>query len=803
MKMSRKIVRRKLISSLLICMFLLSGCGKKLPAAPELIEPAAKNEAFRTVETGDVGNMKLDYGIVVPKEYAHFWEGSVKIKAIKVSVGDYVEAGQVLAVADTEAATDVLVDLQGQVSLENSTLEKQMAIYDIKKQMLSLQISDCRLLNDTNGETELNKEIAILEENKRFDKLLAEHRISDLNASIAKQQKIITDGNLVARHSGIVTFVFNTSNTVSVNEMENVCVIADYSDCYVELPVTIDKNYPKMYPQAYACQNGNKYPLSYWDYAPNERLVATSQGTFPYERMRYVTEGNMPEVGSKIPIVFYGKLVENVIVVGLDSVLSDSDGEYVYVKTENGHEKRYIETGTRDIRNVEVIEGLVPGELVEYTSEALVPQDYTEFEVVMTDYTPTMDIKGFSVEDSTIIQTNSEIEGVIKDIYKTEGSYVNEGDLICTLQSNTGGAALYEMRNNIASYETGYTNSQTAYEEQKKAIEQQMADVLAEKEALEAGTAKEEDSTEQNALASDTDAFNADAINTDMQQNEANDDIPLETRVQLLQNNYNELSCQLQELNANNDIAILNYNDTHSKMAKAYQEASKDNDGNGLIYIYAKADGVLKNRTCHSGKNVKVGDKLFHIEASGDCQVVLRTDETLCLGAKLDFVDEDGNTTQGAVCGYTGYGMMEHFYVTTLQDKVYLTLSLGTTDYPRYIVADTVEGNVDEGQKNIEDVDNKSIGSIQDLDENGKYTIKSSAGAISDVVLLPGDMVYTEKSLISADQNKYYVWKIKDGNLEKYYIDIVHISVEGSSYCLCLNGLYEGDLLAREKEVEE
>ena len=110
--------KMKLIAYGLFIAMTLSSCGKNSKLeAPELLEPKVTNESYRPVERTDVGTIKMGanngnlfLAKVVAKQESYFWTSSARIENIAVNVGDYVEAGQVLATADLEDAMDVLVD---------------------------------------------------------------------------------------------------------------------------------------------------------------------------------------------------------------------------------------------------------------------------------------------------------------------------------------------------------------------------------------------------------------------------------------------------------------------------------------------------------------------------------------------------------------------------------------------------------------------------------------------------------------------------------------------------------------------
>ena len=125
MRIGRKLKRRLGFWMSVLCSVSLVACGTKYADAPALLEPVSGTESYREVSVGDVGALKIAYGSIVPTEHAVFWTTQVNVAEVLVDVGDYVEAGQVVATADLEAAQKAKQDLEGMETME--TLAKNMA----------------------------------------------------------------------------------------------------------------------------------------------------------------------------------------------------------------------------------------------------------------------------------------------------------------------------------------------------------------------------------------------------------------------------------------------------------------------------------------------------------------------------------------------------------------------------------------------------------------------------------------------------------------------------------------------------
>lgn len=95
----------------------------------------------------------------MPTEHAVFWTTQVSVAEVLVDVGDYVEAGQVVATADLEAAQKAKQDLE-----EARSLLVQKRELEVQKQQLTIQ-----KLN-LNRREKINWEILTVLRNRKRDR---------------------------------------------------------------------------------------------------------------------------------------------------------------------------------------------------------------------------------------------------------------------------------------------------------------------------------------------------------------------------------------------------------------------------------------------------------------------------------------------------------------------------------------------------------------------------------------------------------------------------------------------------------
>lgn len=756
----------------------LSGCKKTAVEVPELLAPAATNESYRPVEYGDVGNIDVQFGTVVPTDYCHFWKTPVTISEIEVDIGDYVEAGTVLVYADIDSAQNQIEQLNKELTLENSLYSSNEELYQLKHQELELKRDGAGQLGDGAAQALVTTELAVLEENHRYDGLLHQYKLRELNERIAEQQEIVADGTMTAKVSGYVTYVKDISVGGGVSGSENVVIISDYDDCYVEISdITVSESVRRNflpYDRYYTEIAGKKYDLKEYEFTPQERVVIEDKGQYPYMRMQFEDKSVTPEAGTNIPVFMTGDIVENVLIVGNDSLYADSKGNFVYVKEDGSRTIRYIELGKAGKNYTEVLSGLSEGELVYYSSSSILPESYTEFEVVPADYEPKKATDSYSEENVRKTVYNSEFEGRITSVAVKEGDEVGKGDLICTVKTNDGSAKLTEMSNAINAYKAQYAQSAAGYTEQIQALENQMADILHAAQEPQ----PEPPQPEEPQPATGTDAVPEVASATDSSPAETEEPDQGETPQD--PNLYQELALQIEQIKIEQKKSTLNYNYQLAIMESDYSKVSCNNDGSGAVNIYAETAGVVSGVSIKEGKIVKVGDRMFNIGIPASDKVLLRCTDSLKLNQPLVFKDKSSDAVYtGRISGVTGGG--EKVYVTTVDGRVYLTTNVSSDGNPlRYYVV-------------MED------GGFYGRDD--KCSVEYSVNTIHDSFVLPDDGVVYVETGEGKDKDKqyHYVWRLVDGNFVKQYVTITENLVNGSTKRCAIAGLKAGDVLAQEK----
>ena len=575
----------------LFFVMLIGGCGsKKTETIPDLEEPAASNASYQQVTYGDIGTTNVLLGTAVPKEYGQAYKANVTVTKILVEPGDMVEKGDVLAYADVDEASASREAKQQELSHENTVYELNQKINQLQQDKLANQ-QEAAVVDDTQeaiteespqetGTENITSQIAVLQENGRYDTKLHEYRVQKLNEEIAALDDLIADGTLKANHSGEV--VYTKSLTVSRNAGigENVVVVADTEDLEIKLKDVTVQNYKyKDVLEKYMLQSGERVPVTEREYSTDELVLAKINNNYPNVLIEK-PEGVGLKAGELYPIYFEEKRAEHVLLVGNNSLYQEDGENYVYVGTgDDTREKRKVTTGVSDDHNTQIVEGLEEGEAVYYETMERMPSDYTEYMVERSDFQVENHGLKYGRADKNARVYLTEKEGVLVEIAVEEDAEVKKGDLLYIIDTGEGKAAITEAANAIETENTTYQKQQADYDAQLIEL--------------------------QNATDSVSD--------------------------------YDRQSITLQK-----EVAEADHSYTLQQLQAAYDTLSRGNDGTGKLSVYADEEGQVSKITVWEGDTVEAGDEILKMKGEASDLLLVQMVSSKSVTVYTDDIAEAG-----------------------------------------------------------------------------------------------------------------------------------------------------------------
>lgn len=593
----------------LFFVMLIGGCGsKKTETIPDLEEPAASNASYQQVTYGNIGTTNVLLGTAVPKEYGQAYEANVTVTKILVEPGDTVEKGDVLAYADVDEASASRKAKQQELSHENTVYELNQKINQLQQDKLANQqkqqdtaennIQDAAENNiqeeddmqesatenntqETEAEAEdITSQIAVLQENSRYDTKLHEYRVQKLNEEIAALDALIADGTLKANHSGEVVYTKSLTVNRKAGAGENVAIVADTEDLAIELKDVTVQNYKyKDVSEKYMLQSGERVPVTEREYSTDELVLAKINNNYPNVLIEK-PEGVELKAGELYPIYFEEKRAEHVLLVGNNSLYQEDGENYVYVGTgDDTREKRKVTTGVSDDHNTQIVEGLEEGEAVYYETMERMPSDYTEYMVERSDFQVENHGLKYGRADKNARVYLTEKEGVLVEIAVEKDAEVKKGDLLYIIDTGEGKAAITEAANAIETENTTYQKQQADYDAQLIEL--------------------------QNATDSVSD--------------------------------YDRQIITLQK-----EVAEADHSYTLQQLQAAYDTLSRGNDGTGKLSVYADEDGQVSKITVWEGDTVEAGDEILKMKGEASDLLLVQMVSSKSVTVYTDDIAEAG-----------------------------------------------------------------------------------------------------------------------------------------------------------------
>ncbi len=605
----------------MLCMGCQEASGRQVP---ELQEPVSRNSACRPVEKGRIGRVKTLMASVVPTEYAHFYLSDVVIGKVEAEVGDYVRKGDILARCDNRAERERKKALEEELRQEREKHVWQEKIVEKKK-------AEVRLMGGKGS----RKKLAVLEEEARYAGELYKQQVKEIKREIRQAEEEIQKGILRAKHSGYVTYRKDLAVSAQAEPCENIVVVADKGQRYIELTkVTADQYAYSGYQMIYMISDGQKYPLKEIPYTENEMAAANKEGRYPAVRFA-CPEGAGLSCGDSCLVYFAKKDSPEVLVVGNDSLHTQGEENYVYVKNSAGiEEKRSIKTGAKDDYRTEVTEGLREGEMVCYSSDAAIPVEYNTHTVARTRYKVRSHGGSCQLADASPQMVMAEREGKIVESAVYDGCRVKKGDLLYVIDTGKAKAALTDLANQIRKEKENYRAA-------AKELKKQAAAEMREKSGRLRVLAEKRWKYEQ-------------------------------------------------------ELAACIHRYSIQELERQYEEYKKDNDGSGRIRVCAQTGGRVINCQIRVGEEIAEGTYLFGIAGKKTRKrlLVLQVPplrprpvvekKIANVGEEIDLTS-DGQSYSGICTGYTE--ALNNVYLTTESGKGYVGKnSESSFQYPVYYV---------------------------------------------------------------------------------------------------------------------
>jgi len=733
------------MAEVLVALGSFTGCGNTTADVPELVEPVAAVNAYRPVAKRRVGNITQYEGIVVAREHPVFAKKTTTLAEVNVGVGDYVKEGDVIATAVSNGKEDQITALQNEIASLQRERTKTKNISDATITRLGYEKKIEEYLQNSEGINTKTLAILVEQENQRYNLAVIDNSISEKRDSIAEIQEENADLTFVAPHSGRVTFIKDMTQTNTIEPYENIAVISDYNDLYIETDDTNMGHYNfEEYKSKWAFINGKEVDITEHKYSNEEISYANSMKKYP--PMAYDAPGATLTMGVDVVLFFMEEDNAPQLVVGNDSLTYDNGEYYVYVKGEGDtNVKRIVEVGASDGNYTIVKSGLEEGELVFYRNDALVPKNYDTAVASIGDYRETQSTEIVEFAYPYYEFYTADVAGTYRKLHDT--GKATTGDALFSVESSVGRAELDKIKEDIADLDQQRTKANREYEYNKKDLETEIRGA---------------DRVDPDDVGTATDSIRENLYYAERKE------------------------CDLDILTYEEDYASAEYSAQRAIKSAEYtkmEKGTKDMDGMSDYVEYSTSPGRIsyiqyaEDRAVEKDSFVMTEElmgpstgrtKLLAIMGSGT-----KDPQNAKIGSTVTLKKKDKSWT-GTCFGQNGD--KARFTLFTDDGKPYITNSMPFNKNvvkQFYIEMDTELTETDIMQTELE---------FNSVD-------------VRDVVLIPASAMKTEVTQLSSKE-KYYVWKLEDGDIVKEYVDVFNPDAP-TSVKYILNGLEPGDTVLK------
>lgn len=350
----------------LAALVLLGGCGQAEREAPELLEPVGSRQDVAVVQRGEICELAAYDFAVTPEtqEVRYVMDGQVA--EVCVTLGQQVQAGDVLLRMDVEEAQQQLDELERQMAYDRQDGELTL-------KMMQLDVDICRYEMQ-----EENRDYAHggLEEQKKQEELKGletalrqEQERQALNRAQQEKQRqelleCTENAVLVAPCGGTVLYVAHPTGGSA--QVGSTALVLARMDRLVLQGEYLSPGLAESADEIWALVGDVRAEVEYLPMDEQEYVSLLLSG----EEMtsRFAFTGGVPEgvgAGDYAAIVVKTGRREDVLWLPPGALCRDAAGEYVYVSGENGaRERREVKSGARTTTAVEITEGLSEGEAV-------------------------------------------------------------------------------------------------------------------------------------------------------------------------------------------------------------------------------------------------------------------------------------------------------------------------------------------------------------------------------------------------------------------------------------------------------
>lgn len=374
----RNRMKKILIVTVLSTLLLIPGCmqTKQEPVEEpkELVEATTDLPQMVTVSIGEICKSEYYDGEINPSMQVLQFPRRGTFLEYRTTLGDTVEAGQVIAVTQPEYEQQI-EDLTQTIEDMKTGYSNTVTNYDLQiktHKWQTEQIEDIMLSMspemDGFDDVCISFELMIMEgmkievqKEQYIEK--TEKEIAFQEEKLARMQAKNGSNIITAPEGGTITYLADLKVGDSVGVNSYPIVLADTDKCLVQCEYINESKMERM-EFSYAIKDGKRYELQYIPYEDGEYERKNAKGEGVYTFFEVLNADEKIQFGEDIKVVTVEEYRDKVLVIPTDCIHRKDGKPFVYLDNNGNKEAVFIEIGIADDFNTEVLTGLQEGDRV-------------------------------------------------------------------------------------------------------------------------------------------------------------------------------------------------------------------------------------------------------------------------------------------------------------------------------------------------------------------------------------------------------------------------------------------------------
>lgn len=339
-----------------------------------LVESATDMPQLASVVRGSIENSEYYDGEINPyMQVLQFPEKGV-FEEFRVSLGDRVSAGQVIATTQPEYEEEI-EELEDTINTLQTEYTNSVTNYDMQLSTNAWKAGQMReMIENMDSEAEGFDDICIsfeliltegekIEVEKRQYIEKAEKEITFQEEKLARLQTKNGANVITAPTDGVITYLadLQVGDEVTVNSYP--VALADDAACLVQCEYLAEAEINEM-DRIYALKDGKKYSLVYYPYKEGDFERKSAKGESVYSFFEVENADESIRFGEDVKVVMVKESRKNVLTLPANCIRRDGENCFVYRYEDGRRVSVPVEIGISDELNTEILSGVEEGDKI-------------------------------------------------------------------------------------------------------------------------------------------------------------------------------------------------------------------------------------------------------------------------------------------------------------------------------------------------------------------------------------------------------------------------------------------------------